>query len=360
MDHTESTPDNATADNPIPDNAIIVGFFDQQVRAERALHDLHEAGFTSANIGLAHRTARPAAPNTATPTNEAERAWEKVKSFFQGHSAGERTREVADTRELPPASSYDTTSGYSHDDLHRSLISLGLDEPRARYFGQRLHSTDYGAVVTVNASGRANLAEFILRDNGADLGESAPDAADDTVPASEYIEQQRATPQPAAVPTETYKTQSRPAEAVQPVSNDQPLAARETNIADQPNRTGDMQNIQLLGEVLRVHKEKIDRGEVTVRKNVVTETKTIEVPVRREELVIEQRAPAGDARSGGTPGQQIRIPLSEETASIDKRTVVREDVTVGKKPVQEIQDMSGEVRHEELVVDDRTKRAVNE
>lgn len=54
-------------------------------------------------------------------------------------------------------------------------------------------------------------------------------------------------------------------------------------------------------------------------------------------------------------------PGSEETAAVDKGTVVREEVAVGKKPVQDVRDLSGEVRREELVVDDQTrKRVVNE
>jgi uncharacterized protein (TIGR02271 family) len=54
---------------------------------------------------------------------------------------------------------------------------------------------------------------------------------------------------------------------------------------------------------------------------------------------------------------KIRVPLTEETASVDKGTVVRDEVAVGKKPVREVKDISGEVHHEELVVDVRTKRA---
>jgi uncharacterized protein (TIGR02271 family) len=124
-----------------------------------------------------------------------------------------------------------------------------------------------------------------------------------------------------------------------------------------------MQNIQLLGEVLRVHKDRLSRGEVVVRKDVITETQTVQVPVTREELVVEQRDVAGDTPARGNIGdnQEIRIPLTEETASVDKGTVVRQEVAVGKKPVQEVRDLSGEVRREELVVDDQaTKRAVNE
>src|SRR6185312_6421352 len=53
------------------------------------------------------------------------------------------------------------------------------------------------------------------------------------------------------------------------------------------------QHIQLLGEVLRVYKERVERGSVTVRKEVVTERQNIEVPVTREEVVIERHAAEG-------------------------------------------------------------------
>jgi stress response protein YsnF len=44
-------------------------------------------------------------------------------------------------------------------------------------------------------------------------------------------------------------------------------------------------------------------------------------------------------------------------AVIDKETVVREEVAVSKKPVEEVRDLSGEVRREDLIVDDQTRKA---
>ena len=121
---------------------------------------------------------------------------------------------------------------------------------------------------------------------------------------------------------------------------------------------GDAQNdIQLLGEVLRVHKDRVNRGEVRIRKEVITETQTVQVPVTREELVIERHAAGENATPTGSIGEtEVRIPLSEEQASVEKSTVVREEVSVGKRPVEEVRDVTGEVRREELVVDDPTKR----
>ena len=116
-------------------------------------------------------------------------------------------------------------------------------------------------------------------------------------------------------------------------------------------------NIQLLGEVLRVHKDRVNRGEARIRKEVVTENQTIQVPVEREELVVERRPVTDQRPATGTLGEEeIRVPLSEERASIDKSTVVREEVSVSKKPVEQVRDLTGDVRHEELIVDDKTKR----
>jgi uncharacterized protein (TIGR02271 family) len=201
--------------------------------------------------------------------------------------------------------------------------------------------------VTVNAQDRANVAEFILRDNGADLGDNTALAENEVEP----VREERVVERPATVPVASAPVEAAPAESVH------------TGAAT-PAGTGTLEgaqnvhNLQLLGEVLRVHKERIDRGDVAVRKEVVTETQTIQVPVKREELVIEQHPPAG--AQAARPGQEIRIPISQEKASVDKDTVVRENVAVGRKPVQDTREVSGDLRHEELVVDDQTKRAVNE
>jgi uncharacterized protein (TIGR02271 family) len=103
-----------------------------------------------------------------------------------------------------------------------------------------------------------------------------------------------------------------------------------------------------------VHKERISRGEVRVRKEVVTENQTLEVPVMREELVLERVAvpentPAPSANIGR--GQEIRVPLSGETVRLEKQPVVREEVIVGKREVADVTKVSDDVRHEEIRVD---------
>jgi uncharacterized protein (TIGR02271 family) len=104
-----------------------------------------------------------------------------------------------------------------------------------------------------------------------------------------------------------------------------------------------------------VFTRRINRGEARIRKDVVTENQTIEVPVMREELMLERVAvsgntPAPEANIGS--GQEIRVPLSEEKVRLEKEPVLREEVNVGKREVQDVTSVSGDVRHEELRVDD--------
>jgi uncharacterized protein (TIGR02271 family) len=121
---------------------------------------------------------------------------------------------------------------------------------------------------------------------------------------------------------------------------------------DAENRAVD--RVQLFGEVLRVHKERINRGEVRVRKDVVTENQTIEVPVMREELVLERVAVSGNTPAPSANigrGQEIRVPLSEEKVRLEKQPVLREEVNVGKREVADVERVSADVRREELRVD---------
>lgn len=123
------------------------------------------------------------------------------------------------------------------------------------------------------------------------------------------------------------------------------------------------QRIQLLSEVLSVQKKRVPKGEVRFRKEVVTDNQTIEVPVTREELVVE-RVPAqsGTAAASGAIGssQEVRVPLSEEKVRVEKKPMVKEEVRVGKKTVQESRQVNEQVKREELHVDRKDEGAVQE
>lgn len=295
-------------------SGTVVGYFENHTDAQRAIEALHNAGFSSAHLGVAHRGAS----STAHAAGEkAESMWEKVKDFFEGRSAepyaDERTRGDLATREVTEDPNDTSQYEYGSSGLHHSLRDMSVPEDRARYMNHRFGSSDRGAVVTVKAEGRESEAESILTEYGADLGQNTTDY--------DYSETSSA--------------------------------------SDSTTENQGTQNIQLLGEVLRVHKDRISRGEVRLRKEIITENQSIQVPVTREELVVERRAVDGNTPSSGSIGdsEEIRIPLSEERAAVDKSTVVREEVAVGKKRVEEVRDLSDDVRHEELIVDDQTRKA---
>ena len=184
----------------------------------------------------------------------------------------------------------------SVDDFQNSLQACGVPDNQAQYFNNAIGEGDI--LVTVNAKDeRASRARSILQQEGADI-------ASDT----------------AGTP------------------------AAKTWAAEGGRR------IQLLGEVLRVHKERVQRGEVRLRKEVVTDTQNIGVPVSREELVVERVPGQGRDASGqvGTGEKEIRVPLSEERVNVEKKPVVTEEVRVAKRQVQDTKRVSDTVKHEEL------------
>jgi len=52
-----------------------------------------------------------------------------------------------------------------------------------------------------------------------------------------------------------------------------------------PSATSRSPTPELLKEVLQVNKRRVQTGEVTLRKEVITEMQTVQVPVTREKLI---------------------------------------------------------------------------
>ena len=112
------------------------------------------------------------------------------------------------------------------------------------------------------------------------------------------------------------------------------------------------ERIPLREEELQAHKQSVETGAARVRKEIVTEYRTMEVPVQREEVVIERHAPTGEpAASDLRPGEEIRIPVTKEQVTVEKRPMVKEEVTVGKRVVESTERVSGEVRKEVVRVE---------
>ena len=109
------------------------------------------------------------------------------------------------------------------------------------------------------------------------------------------------------------------------------------------------ERVQLREEELRPRKEQVQAGEVGIRKEVVEEEQAVDVPVRREEVVVERRPVEGRPPAQGeiTEGEEIRVPVMQERATVDKEAVVKEEVSVGKREVEDTERVSDTVRREE-------------
>ena len=114
-----------------------------------------------------------------------------------------------------------------------------------------------------------------------------------------------------------------------------------------------LDKIKLHEERLRVNKEKVQTGEIGLKKDVITETQEIDVPVEKERVTVERHAVEGDAVDGynfDETADEIRIPIHEEKVSVDKEAYVTEEVDVNTETVTENQKVSDTVRKEKLDV----------
>lgn len=114
----------------------------------------------------------------------------------------------------------------------------------------------------------------------------------------------------------------------------------------------DEQTIKLQEEQLNVDTTEVQTGEVNVSKRVTEETKTIEVPVEHEEIVVKRhKVTDGTLSDGDIADEEIVIPISEDQIHVTKKPVVTEEVTIGKEKVEETKQVSETVRKENLDVD---------
>lgn len=117
------------------------------------------------------------------------------------------------------------------------------------------------------------------------------------------------------------------------------------------------QRLTLSEEQLAIGKRQVQAGEVSLRKTVETEHVSESVPLTREEVTIERHAVEGGNYAGNAEigEQEIRIPLTEEEAVVQKRAVVKEEIVARKHSVEETEQVEADLRRERLDVD-RTGR----
>jgi uncharacterized protein (TIGR02271 family) len=213
--------------------------------------------------------------------------------------------------------------------LAGALVGMGIPKEEAEYYQKEFHAGR--VLVTVTANGRAIDAENILRRSG---GHDITNKADST---------QSALAGGQSAQQHVGRT---------PDMGQRHTAATGASATGASMVPGGQTTVQAREEQLKVRKTPVE-SEVRVRKEVHTEHKTIDVPVQREEVVIERHAVSGQKAADGSigEGQELRIPVRDEQVHVDKQAVVTEEVKVGKRKTQENKQVGGTVRKEEIIVE---------
>jgi uncharacterized protein (TIGR02271 family) len=197
-----------------------------------------------------------------------------------------------------------------------ALVGMGVPEEHAKYYEGEAKAGK--TLVTVRADGRYDDAQRILRGHGA------------------------------------YDVESRNGAA--PASPDRSLDT------DKQRLLRGEDTLQLREEELVANKQQVETGQVEIGKDVVSEKRTLDVPVTREEVTI-QRQPV-DRRPSDRPidenAQTISVPVREEQVELEKRAVVYEEVGVNKQQVHETEHLSDTVRREEARVESEGDVRANE
>ncbi len=287
----------------------VIGVFDEAGNADRAIDALQAAGFSSADI---HHSGR------GTASTGGGGFFSGLKNFFTGDDT--------DT----------TTSGHVADDL----TSMGVSSDEAQYYDNEY--TNGRTIVSVNAGSRAEEAKTILDSNGAYNYATRRGTAS----TSGYTSTTNTT-------TNTGYAAGTTGTAYTDTTNT--TGYDRTRAADRANETDQERVIRLREEQLNVSKQNVQAGEVDLRKEVVSQQQTVNVPVTHEEVYIEQR-PVTDATAvDNTPigqGETIRVPVTEEKVNVSKDTVVTGEVSIGKRAVTENQQVTDTVRREEIRTDE--------
>jgi len=297
----------------------VIGVFDEAANADRAIDALQNAGFSSGQI---HHSGRAAAATGGF--------FEGVKNFFSGN----------DTRS--------ESGGHVASDL----TGMGVSNDEAQYYENEYNNGR--TVVSVNAGDRAEEAKTILDTNGAynytnqrgtrTGGTSTATTTGTTTNTTGYDRTRDANYTDTAATTGTTGAGY----------NDTTTGYDRTRDANYANETDTQRPMRLREEQLNVNKQQVQSGEVTLSKNVVEEQKTVNVPVSHEEVYIENRPVSGNVTNDNTPiggDENIRVPVTEERVNVSKDTVTTGEVSIGKRAVQENQQVTDTVRREEARLD---------
>ncbi len=113
--------------------------------------------------------------------------------------------------------------------------------------------------------------------------------------------------------------------------------------------------VQRSEEELRAGTREREAGSVKVRKRVRNYRERLEVPIRREEVSVERVPASGEASEAQIGAEEVSVPVVEEEVVVQKKPVAKEEIRVRKDVVHERQIVEGDVRREEVEIEDDTR-----
>jgi uncharacterized protein (TIGR02271 family) len=136
-------------------------------------------------------------------------------------------------------------------------------------------------------------------------------------------------------------------------TTDVPTTAREVTTTTDAEAT----RVPIYEEELTAVKRPVSRGAIRIQKELVTEEKTVTVPVTEERVRItrvDTDAPASADAAGAFEEGYIEVPVTGEEVDLEKTARKTGEVVVEKEAVQRTEEVAGTVRREEVHVDDES------
>lgn len=297
-------------------NRYVVGSYTSPQEAIEAVRKLQEEGYRKEAITLVSSTE---SKNSISTTTNVEVSTDEAV-----------TNQKTNAKRSDDRSAWEKIKGVFSTEDHDGKVSTNSDDDPLYSYQQDLANGNIIVMINEEKKGRN---ENESHEKGKTTTPLDPD------------------PMFGAGPGITLESSSNP---------DEPTNASNSDYSDQKQRATD-ETIQLKEEQLDVTKQEVQTGEVQAKKRVIEETKTIEVPVRHEEIVIEQHNLDGTNDSNSIEKEKkIVIPVSEEQIEVTKRPTVKEEVSIHKQSVEDTKQVKGTVKKEELNVETEGHAHINE
>lgn len=336
--------------------STVVGVFENRSDAERAAADLRAAGFPDNAIGVAVRDGDNTGTMADTDTGSNAAGGAATGAIVGGILGAAAALLIPGIGPVVAAGALGgsvltgAVAGAGLGALAGALIGMGVPEDEARYYEGEF--SQGRTIVTVRADGPGQFQQardIMMRYGAYDVENRQPvDSERGGSHAHTHSHDGGATmhshphTHPAGTP-EQHDHSHAGAGAGHTPSGAMGGQTRMGQNAD---------TVKLREEQLHVEKDRVQAGEVRIGKEVVEEQKTMNVPVTREEVVIERRPvnqPSDKPITGDTG--VIEVPVTQERVNVEKETVVTEEIGVKKQVHQETQQVSGTVRREEARIE---------